>query len=76
MIHPITYDKGQIARLTNDLTALYISGTIRRSPSGGRGPRGLALSPDGKKVYVANIDLPFDNNEYDAPHTISVIELK
>ena len=30
----------------------------------------------GKKIYVANIDLPFDNNEYDAPHTISVLKLK
>jgi sugar lactone lactonase YvrE len=29
----------------------------------------------GKRVYVANIDLPFGGNEYDAAHTISVIEL-
>jgi len=29
-----------------------------------------------RKIYVANIDLPFDDNEYDAPHTISVIDLK
>ncbi|MHC4636948.1 MAG: SMP-30/gluconolactonase/LRE family protein [Planctomycetota bacterium] len=27
------------------------------------------------KIYVANIDLPFGGNEYDEPHTISVIEL-
>jgi len=29
----------------------------------------------GRRLYVANIDLPFRENEYDAPHTISVIEL-
>ncbi|MHC4399542.1 MAG: beta-propeller fold lactonase family protein [Planctomycetota bacterium] len=50
----IKNDKRQIDQLTNDLTALYVSGTIRRSPSGGIGPTGLALSPDGKKLYVAN----------------------
>jgi len=47
--------------------------------SGGMG--GLLDKPSevclrGKKIYVANIDLPFDNNEYDAPHTISVLTLK
>jgi sugar lactone lactonase YvrE len=47
--------------------------------SGGMG--GLLDKPSevclrGKKIYVANIDLPFDNNEYDAPHTISVLKLK
>ncbi|MHC5053667.1 MAG: SMP-30/gluconolactonase/LRE family protein [Planctomycetota bacterium] len=30
----------------------------------------------GDKIYVANIDLPFDGNKYDAPHTISVIDVK
>jgi sugar lactone lactonase YvrE len=29
----------------------------------------------GNLLYVANIDLPFGGNEYDAPHTITVIEL-
>ncbi len=27
------------------------------------------------KVYVANIDLPIDGNEFDKPHTITVLEL-
>ena len=27
------------------------------------------------KIYVSNIDLPFDGNTFDAPYTISVIEL-
>ncbi|MHC4252659.1 MAG: SMP-30/gluconolactonase/LRE family protein [Planctomycetota bacterium] len=30
----------------------------------------------GDKIYVANIDLPFDDNKYDEPHTISVIDVK
>ena len=50
----IKSDKSQIAELANDLTALYISRTIRRSPSGGKGPTGPALSPAGDKLYVAN----------------------
>jgi sugar lactone lactonase YvrE len=29
----------------------------------------------GRRLYVSNIDLPFRDNQYDAPHTISVIEL-
>jgi len=50
----IRKDKSQIAELANDLTALYISRTIRRTSSGGKGPTGLALSPHGKKLYAAN----------------------
>ena len=29
----------------------------------------------GRRLYVSNIDLPFRDNRYDPPHTISVIEL-
>lgn len=50
----IQHDRRHIAQLTNDLTALYISGTLRRSSSGGTGPTGLALSPNGKRLYAAN----------------------
>jgi YVTN family beta-propeller protein len=50
----IRNDRKMIARLANDLTALYIAGAIRRAPTGGIGPRGLALSPDGQKLFVAN----------------------
>ncbi|MDP7290109.1 MAG: hypothetical protein QGH94_19155, partial [Phycisphaerae bacterium] len=50
----IRKDKRQIAELTEDLTAMKISKTLRRTPSGGKGPTGLALGPDGKKLYVAN----------------------
>ena len=50
----ISKDPKVIAQLANDLTALYIAGAIRRAPPGGNGPRGLALSPDGQKLFVAN----------------------
>lgn len=50
----IKNDKNQIQQLTRDLTALHLAGAIRRSYSGGKGPTGMTLSPDGKKLYVAN----------------------
>lgn len=50
----IQNDKSRIQQLTKDLTALHLAGAIRRSFSGGNGPTGLALSPDGGRLYVAN----------------------
>jgi len=50
----IARDRGELPKLANDLTALQIAGTIRRAGSGGNGPRGLALAPDGRKLFVAN----------------------
>ncbi len=50
----IQQDPTTIAELENDLTALYITGAIQRVPSGGIGPRGLALSADGRSLFVAN----------------------
>ena len=50
----IREDPQRIDELQNDLTALYIAGVISRVPSGGNGPRGLALSPGGKTLLVAN----------------------
>lgn len=50
----IQENRDRIADLENDLTALYIAGAIRRFSSGGKGPHGLALSPDGHKLFVAN----------------------
>jgi YVTN family beta-propeller protein len=50
----ISKDRSLIPLLANDLTALYIAGAIRRMPSGGAGPRGLALAPDGQRLFVAN----------------------
>ncbi len=50
----IKNDKRAVDELTGDLTALHIAGAIRRVKSGGIGPRGMALSPDGQRLYVAN----------------------
>lgn len=47
-------DRAQVAELENDLTALYIAGAIERFPTGGNGPRSLALSPDESRLYVGN----------------------
>jgi len=40
--------------LVNDLAALYGAGLLKRTPVGAKGPRGLALSPDGKTLAVAS----------------------
>lgn len=50
----VKQNREKIADLENDLTALYIAGVIHRFRTGGTGPRGLALSPDGQKLFVAN----------------------
>ena len=50
----IKNDKNQIEQLSKDLTALHLAGAMHRFYSGGKGPTGLALSPDSKKLYVAN----------------------
>ncbi len=44
----------KISVLQDDLTALFIAGVIERFPSGGIGPRSLALAPDQKTLYVGN----------------------
>ena len=54
--------------------------TIARNANNSGGVGGLLDKPSevclrGNRLYVSNIDLPFDGNEYDQPHTISVIEL-
>jgi len=54
--------------------------TLAKNPvsdgTGGRLDKPSEARVRGKKVYVANIDIPYDNNVVDAPHTISVIDLK
>lgn len=50
----ISRNRSEIRQLANDLTALYIAGVLRRVHSGGEGPRGMAVSRDGQKLYVAN----------------------
>ncbi|MDP6542612.1 MAG: hypothetical protein QGH60_01390 [Phycisphaerae bacterium] len=43
--------------------------------TGGRMDKPSESRVRGKRVYVANIDIPYDNNVVDIPHTVSVIEL-
>ncbi len=50
----IRKDPQAVGDLANDLSALEVAGAIRRAPTGGKVPRGLALSPDGKSLFVAN----------------------
>jgi sugar lactone lactonase YvrE len=55
--------------------------TIAQNANNSGGIGGLLDRPSevclrGKRLYVSNIDLPAAGNEYDSPHTISVIELK
>ena len=54
--------------------------TIAKNANNLGGVGGLLDKPSevclrGNRLYISNIDLPFDGNEYDQPHTISVIEL-
>lgn len=39
--------------LVNDLSALYIAGVIQKPRLEGKGPRGIAVSPDGKQLAAA-----------------------
>jgi len=50
----IKQDRQEFDQLHNSLTALYLAGAIRRFPTGGNSPRGIALSADGKRLLPAN----------------------
>jgi len=58
------------------LAALLINGCATSDGVGGLLDKPSEVCLRGKRIYVANIDLPFDDNEYDTPHTISVLKLK
>ena len=47
-------DPSLVRLLENDLAALRLARLKRRIPAGGVGPRSLALSSDGRRLYVAN----------------------
>ncbi len=44
----------ELPGLINELSWLRRAEAIRRAPSGGQGPHGIAIDPQGKKAYVAN----------------------
>ena len=50
----IKADPQKRAGLVNDLMALYFADLIERFPAGGQGPRCIALSSDGQKLFVPN----------------------
>jgi len=49
----VKQDPAKRKLLVNDLAALYGPGLLARTPSEGRSPRGIDLSPDGKTVALA-----------------------
>ncbi|MCP4374920.1 MAG: hypothetical protein GY794_01870 [bacterium] len=54
--------------------------TLAKNPvsdgTGGRLDKPSETRLRGRRLYIANIDIPYDNNVVDAPYTISVVELK
>jgi len=63
----------QVCPKTGKVTTLAKNGVS--DGTGGRLDKPSEARVRGKKVYVANIDIPYDNNVVDVPHTISVIDL-
>jgi len=57
---------------TGEVTASYRNGDT--DGAGGALDRPSEVCLRGNRLYIANIDLPYGNT-YDAPHTISVIEI-
>lgn len=49
----IKADPTQRKELVNDLSAMFVGEVLDRSNLPGKGPRGISLSPDGKKLAVA-----------------------
>jgi sugar lactone lactonase YvrE len=58
---------------TGDVTTLARNGNT--TGTGGELDTPSEVCLRGNRLYVSNIDLPYGDNKYDAPHTISVIEL-
>jgi DNA-binding beta-propeller fold protein YncE len=50
----IREDPGQRSQLSYHLSALYAAGLLTRVPIDAQGPRGIALSPDGRHLAVAS----------------------
>ncbi|MBN1816185.1 MAG: SMP-30/gluconolactonase/LRE family protein [Sedimentisphaerales bacterium] len=67
-VHKVDPSTGQVTTLwKNENNSGGVGGLLDR-------PSEVCLRDD--KIYVANIDLPMEGNEYDAPHTLSVLPLR
>jgi sugar lactone lactonase YvrE len=65
-VHRVDIETGRVTTLARNGDTDGTDGALDR-------PSEVCLR--GSRLYVANIDLPYGGNVYDAPHTISVIEL-
>ena len=66
-VHKVNPETGLVTTIwKNDNNSGGIGGLLDR-------PSEVCLRGD--KIYVANIDLPLQGNEYDVPHTLSVLPL-
>jgi len=63
----------QVDGKTGKVTTLAKNGNT--TGAGGELDRCSEVCLRGRRLYVANIDLPHADNAYDSPHTISVIQL-
>jgi len=63
----------QVDGKTGKVTTLAKNGNT--TGAGGELDRCSEVCLRGRRLYVANIDLPHADNKYDKPHTISVIQL-
>ncbi len=74
----IKTDPAKRTMLANDLAALYGAGLLVRNKIEGNGPRGLALSPDGKKLAVACYytgSIVLTDAEKDSPKPLAIAKL-
>ena len=66
-VHKVDAKTGKVATI--------IQNENNSSGIGGKLDKPSEVCFRGKKLYIANIDLTYDGNEHDSPHTISVIEM-
>ena len=66
-VHKVNCDTGKVTTIAKNVDN---SGGV-----GGKLDKPSEVCLRDNKIYVANIDLPLDTNKYDAPHTISLIDL-
>jgi len=66
-VHKVDGRSGEVTTLAKNGNTTGEGGLLDR-------PSEVCIRRD--KIYVSNIDLPDNKNEYDKPHTISVIEIR